>query len=89
MASAWAPGEPANPRMAHRHLAAQIDPIGTISVEIQHESASAHSGGYRVERQAQYVTVRDGTRYPFTRLSKLFVPGTSLRTLASCHWICQ
>jgi len=32
---------------------------------------------------------RGRTRYPFTRLSKLFVPGTSLRKPGSCPWTCQ
>jgi hypothetical protein len=32
---------------------------------------------------------RGRTRYPFTRLSKLIVPGTSPRKPASCQWICQ
>ena len=54
-----------------------------------HRASAAPIGGYRVERQAQDVTVRGRARYPFTRLSKLFVPGTSLRKPASCQWICQ
>jgi hypothetical protein len=43
MASTWAAGELANPCVPACLVAAQIDPIWTISVEIQHESASAQA----------------------------------------------
>jgi hypothetical protein len=48
-----------------------------------------HNGGYRVGRQAQVRHCAWPDLLPFTRLSKLFVPGTSLRKPASCQWICR
>ena len=79
-------------RAVLRHVVsrAQIIRYGSWQSIICNPLQTIQIGGYRVKRQAQYVTVRGRTRCPvFTRLSKLFVPGTSLGKPASCQWVCR
>ena len=68
---------------------AQTVRFGVASASHRGDQVTGRQGGYRAERRALYVTVRDRARGPFTPLSRLPGSGRPRHEPAICQWICQ